>query len=120
METQYIVQAFAIGIVGVLVAVVGYLTKGVLDGIKADLKTLVTGHSSQSGDIRVIQEQISQIKGELRAQDERSNANHAEVMLGRNRYHELAGKLQAVLAELRLLRGMRPSVVPPDDGEATG
>jgi hypothetical protein len=118
METQYIVQAFAIGSVGVLVTVVGFLLKSVLDGIKIDLKTLITGHSSQSGDIRVIQEQISQIKGELRAQDERSNANHAEVMIGRNRYHELAGKLQAVLAELRLLRGARLTAVQADDEAA--
>jgi hypothetical protein len=117
MEVQYVVQVASLGVVGLLIGLVGYLMKATLDSIKADLKTLVLTNSSQSGDIRVIQEQISQIKGDIRAQDERSRANHEETMLGRNRYHELAGKFQAILAEMRLLRGVLRPAPPLDESE---
>jgi uncharacterized protein HemX len=128
-------EAVLIGLVSVAIAAVGYLLKRgqdqsdqrnreategqnkKLDAIATDVKGLMSWAGDQRRDIAVLQEQIRSLQLEMKALDERARANHEEVLLCRAKQHELAGKLQAALAELRLLRGARSA---PEDSEATG
>jgi uncharacterized protein HemX len=128
-------EAVLIGLVSVAIAAVGYLLKRgqdqsdqrnreategqnkKLDAIATDVKGLMSWAGDQRRDIAVLQEQIRSLQLEMKALDERARANHEEVLLCRAKQHELAGKLQAALAELRLLRGARAA---PEDSEATG